>query len=226
MEELSATNTQVHDNVSQIHHLSGEVAGHMADSEARTNGLARATESVQELIARFKIGRGAFDLAVDRIRVMRDGIQAQLEDMQRTGIDVFDRNYQPFGNCVPPKYKVVWGDEYTRRCQQLLENCLAEVPGCTYAVAVNTDGYLSAHNLKFSKPLTGDNAVDLAGNRTCRKFENPGELRAAKNTQPFLVRTYVRDTGELLCDLVMPIHVGGRLWGNVRIGSTADALVV
>ena len=225
MEELSATNTQVHDNVSQIHTLSSAVAGHMADSEARTNGLAAATEGVQELVSRFKIGRGAFDLAVDKCRIMRDAVQRNLEEMHQAGVDVFDRNYQPFGKCTPPKFKVAWGDEYTRRCQQLLETCLNEVPGCAYAVAVNTDGYLSAHNLKFSKPLTGDNSVDLAGNRCNRKFENPGELRAAKNTLPMLARTYVRDTGELLCDLAMPIHVAGRHWGNIRVGCVSAALV-
>ncbi|HEX5801817.1 MAG TPA: methyl-accepting chemotaxis protein [Azospira sp.] len=225
MEELSSTNGQVHENVTHIHQLSGEVARYMSDSEERTNGLAKATEGVQELVSRFKIGRGAFDLAVDQSRLLRDAVQSQLDEMQRTGINVFDRNYQPFGNCQPPKYKVTWGDEYTRRCQQAMEACLAQVPGCAYAVAVNTDGYLSAHNLKFSKPLTGDPAADLVGNRTCRKFENAGELRAAKNTLPVLVRTYVRDTGELLCDIALPIHVGGKLWGNVRVGCVSEALL-
>ena len=225
MEELSSTNEQVHENVTLIHDLSGQVASHMADSEARTSALAVATEGVQELVSRFKTGHGAFDRAVDKSRVLRDAVQAQLEEMQKSGIDVFDRNYVPFGNCKPPKYKVRWGDDYTRRCQQLLEDCLLAVPGCAYAVAVNLDGYLSAHNLKFSKPLTGDDAVDLVGNRTCRKFENPGELRAARNTLPVLVRTYIRDTGELLCDIALPIHVGGRHWGNVRVGTTAEALL-
>lgn len=225
MEELSSTNQQVHENVSLIHDLSGEVARYMVDSEQRTGALAAATEGVQELVSRFKTGRGAFDAAVDKSRILRDAVQAQLEEMQRGGIDVFDRNYQPFGNCTPPKYKLAWGDEYARRCQDLLEKSLGEVPSCAYAVAVNTDGYLSAHNLKFSKPLTGDPAADLVGNRTCRKFENPGELRAARNTLPVLVRTYVRDTGELLCDIALPIHVGGRLWGNVRVGTVAEALL-
>jgi methyl-accepting chemotaxis protein len=197
----------------------------MVDSEKRTNALATATEGVQELVSRFKTGRGAFDDAIDKSRIMRDAIQVQLEEMHRGGIDVFDRNYQPFGNCTPPKFKVAWGDEYSRRCQQLLETCLNEVPGCAYAVAVNLDGYLSAHNVKFSKPLTGDQAADLVGNRTCRKFENPGELRAAKNTLPVLVRTYVRDTGELLCDIALPIHVAGRHWGNVRVGAVSEALL-
>ena len=87
-----------------------------------------------------------------------------------------------------------------------------------YAVGVDLNGYLTAHNIKYSKPLTGDYQTDLVGNRTCRKFESPTELRAAGNTQAMLLQTYIRDTGELLCDLAMPIYVGGKHWGNVRVG--------
>lgn len=224
MEELSMTNGQVHDSVNGIHKISGNVVQHMEESENRTRSLTVSTESVQELISRFKIGRGAFDFAIDKTRLFRDRLRNALEEMSKSGIDIFDNRYQPMGKTKPQKYKVSWGDEYTRRCQSVLEEGLASIPGCIYAVAVNTDGYLSAHNLKFSQPLTLDDAKDLVGNRTCRKFENPGELKAAKNTQPLLIRTYIRDTGEVLCDLVMPIHIGGRLWGNVRIGLPADRL--
>ena len=225
LEELYATNSQIHESVSNIHRLSADVAHHMDDSTVRAAGLTKATEGVQELVSRFKIGTGAFDLAVDQAHHLRDSIQAQLDEMSRVGIDIFDRRYQPMGKSKPQKYSVSWGDEYTRRCQSLLENCLNSIPKCIYAVAVNTDGYLSAHNLKFSKPLTGDDTADLAGNRTCRKFEAPDELRAARNEQSLLLRTYVRDTGEILCDLVVPIQVGGRLWGNVRVGCRAEDLI-
>ncbi|HEX8987612.1 MAG TPA: methyl-accepting chemotaxis protein [Rhodocyclaceae bacterium] len=225
MEQLSATNGQVHENVNRIHALSTEVAGHMEDSGQRTAALSLSTEAVQELISRFTIGHGAFDAVVARTRRFRDEIRRELDDMAKKGIDVFDKRYQPFGNHQPPKYRVAWDEEFTRRCQPLLEECLKDVPGCAYAVGVNSDGYLSCHNLKFSKPLTGDPAVDLVGNRCHRKFDNPGELRAAKNAEPLLIRTYLRDTGEILCDLAMPIEIGGRLWGNVRVGTTAEALL-
>lgn len=225
MEQLSATNAQVHENVTLIHDLSSTVANNMVDSEARTESLSKATEGVQELVSRFKIGQGAFDHAVDQARVFRDRVQAQLEEMARAGVDVFDRRYQPIANTNPPKFKVSWGEEYGRRCQQVLEACLAGIPGCAFAVAVNTDSYLAAHNLKFSKPLTGDPEKDLVGNRTCRKFEKPSELRAARNSEPMLLQTYLRDTGEILCDIAMPINIAGRHWGNVRVGMPIDALL-
>ena len=225
MEQLSASNHQVHDSVKSIHGLSGSVVRDMGESEQRTDQLSRSSEAVQELISRFKIGAGSFDFAVDRIRAFRDALQVQLEQMGAAGIDLFDCNYQPFGKTKPQKYRVSWGDEYARRCQQLLEDCLADIPDCAYAVAVNSDGYLSAHNLKFSQALTGDDQVDLVGNRCCRKFEAPGELRAARNETPVLLRTYMRDTGELLCDIAMPIYLRGKLWGNVRVGVTSASLI-
>jgi methyl-accepting chemotaxis protein len=225
MEELSATNGQVHENVTRIHSLSSSVVKHMDDSAVQTMALSESTESVQELISRFKIGNSAFDIIVERTREFRDKVQAQLEQMTQSGANVFDTRYQPFGNSRPQKYRVSWGDEYARRCQPLLEEALSAIPACAYAVGVNTDGYLSAHNLKFTNPMTGDDKIDLAGNRTCRKFENPGELRAAKNDQPLLLRTYLRDTGEILCDIAIPIRIGGQLWGNVRVGMPAESLL-
>jgi methyl-accepting chemotaxis protein len=225
MESLAHTNEAVHGNVTGIHDLSGKVVTNMAASEEGTRRLSKATEEVQELVSRFRIGRGAFEHAVERAREFRERVQEQLDQMHTAGTNVFDRSYQPIPGTEPQKYKVVWGDAFTQRCQQILEDCLASIPGCAFAVAVNTDGYLSAHNLKFSKPLTGDPKADLVGNRTCRKFTNPAETRAAKNESPLLLQTYQRDTGEVLCDVIMPIRVAGRLWGNVRVGMPVSALV-
>lgn len=225
MEELSATNSQVHENVSVIHELSGGVSAHMQKSELSAVVLAQATEAVQELVSRFKIGHGSFDFAVDRAKLFRDQVQTALQEMSTMGVSIFDRHYQVMPNTNPQKYKVSWGEEFGRRCQGFLESCLKDIPGCVFAVAVTEDSYLSAHNLKFSKPMTGDYETDLVGNRTCRKFERPPEKRAAANNEPLLLQTYLRDTGEVLCDIAMPIVVHGRLWGNVRVGLTAEALL-
>ena len=145
--------------------------------------------------------------------------------MAAARVDVFDRTYRPVPGSNPPKFRVAWGEDFSRRCQRLLDESLERARGAVFAVAVNTDGYLSAHNSRYSQPLTGDPAKDLVGNRTCRKFENPAELRAARNTEPMLLQTYLRDTGEVLCDIAMPIMVSGRHWGNVRVGVPAEALL-
>ena len=225
MEQLSATNAQVHEKVSVIRVMSSEVSSQMQESDRRSENLASATEEVQELVSRFKIGYGNFESAMVHVANFRDKIERELSEIKRTGTDIFDKRYTPIGTTKPQKYKVSWGDEFARRCQSILEEAINRIPGCVYAVGVNTDGYLSAHNLKFSKPLTGKDEIDLVGNRCNRKFEAPGELRAAKNTASFMVRTYLRDTGEVLCDLVMPVYIEGQHWGNVRVGVPVESLV-
>ena len=225
MGSLSDTNASVHEKVSAINELSRLVAQQMDDSEQRTGQLTQATEGVQELVSRFKTGRGAFDLAVEQARRFRDRVQEQLEQMAEGGMDVFDRHYQPIPNTQPPKFRTSWGGEFARRCQTLLDESLASTQGAVFAVAVNADSYLSVHNSKFSRPLTGNYEQDLLGNRSCRKFERPSELRAARNTEPLLLQTYLRDTGEILCDIAMPLVLDGRHWGNVRIGVPVDALL-
>ncbi len=225
MEQLSATNAQVHEKVSVIRGMSNEVSTQMQESDRRSENLASATEEVQELVSRFKIGYGNFESAMTHVANFRDKIQQELTEIKRAGTDIFDKRYTPIGTTKPQKYKVSWGEDFARRCQSILEDAINRIPGCVYAVGVNTDGYLSAHNLKFSKPLTGNDEVDLVGNRCNRKFEAPGELRAARNTASFMVRTYLRDTGEVLCDLVMPVYVEGQHWGNVRVGVPVESLV-
>lgn len=224
MTTLAELNEVVHQRAESVRELSRGVVSDMTVCLERTGCLAEATEKIQEQVSRFKIGRGAFDKAIDRTRQFRDELTAALEQISRQGVNIFDQDYRQVAGSNPPKYNVSWGDAYDRACQKLLDDCLADIPGAAFAVGMARDSYLSAHNTKFSKPLTGNYETDLAGNRTRRKFERPPEKRAAANTEAFLLQTYLRDTGEVLCDLSMPIHVAGRFWGNVRVGIPAAQL--
>ena len=218
-EELSATNGQVHGNVDEIHKLSVAVAEQMKSSREATEGLARATEKVQALTARFRLGTDVFDDALGKVRVFRDTVQRRMEEMHRRGVNVFDQNYVKMPvNTEPPKFSVSYYEEFEREFPRYYDEVLNSIKGCMYAVPVDLNGYLAAHNTKYANPLTGDPKKDFFGNRTRRFFNNPAELRAARNTEPFLIQTYLRDTGEILCDLAMPIYVAGRHWGNVRVG--------
>jgi methyl-accepting chemotaxis protein len=42
--------------------------------------------------------------------------------------------------------------------------------------------------------------------------------KLATNQRPSLFQTYVRDTGEVINDLSVPIMIDGRHWGAVRVG--------
>ena len=82
-----------------------------------------------------------------------------------------------------------------------------------------------AHNSKFSHPPTGDYARDLAGTRHKRIFDDLVGLKLARNTAPTLFQTYMRDTGETLADLSMPVFVQGKHWGAIRVGFDPKVVV-
>ena len=225
MEELTATNTQVHESVRQVHDLSEEVASSMCSSEQTTLTLSQATESVQELVSRFKIGRGAFDFNVDKARIFRDEIQAKLIEISRSGVDIWDQNYRPMPGTRPQKYEVRYCAAFEQQVQSLLEAALSSLRGGVYTLIIDSKGYGAIHNQKFSKPLTGNYQSDLVGNRTRRIWDDMTGQRGAKNTQPMLVQTYARDTGEILSEINMPIMIEGRHWGSVRVGCESAVLL-
>ncbi len=70
---------------------------------------------------------------------------------------------------------------------------------------------------QFSKPLTGNREIALQHSRDKRIFADGTGLRAARNPKEFLLQTYMRDTGEILWDLSLPLMVQGRHWGALRL---------
>jgi methyl-accepting chemotaxis protein len=225
MDQLTATNENVHAAVSQLHQLSAEVSDSMRSSEHSTETLAEATEGVQELVSRFKIGRGAFDFNVERARDFRDAVQAKLAEMARSGINIWDQNYRPLPGTNPQKFEISYLRNFEQQIQPLLEDSLAQLKGGIYTLVIDNKGYGPIHNLKFSKALTGNYDADLVGNRTKRLWSDPTGQRAAKNTQPLLLQTYARDTGEILSEMNLPITLDNRVWGNVRVGVDSEVLL-
>lgn len=132
--------------------------------------------------------------------------------------DLFDRNYTPIPGTSPQKHTTRFDAFTDRVLPEIQESLLAVMPQLSYAGAVDENGYFPTHNRKFSKPLTGNYAVDLVNNRTKRIFTDRTGKRCGSNTEAFLLQTYKRDTGEVMHDLSVPIYVFGRHWGGFRIG--------
>jgi methyl-accepting chemotaxis protein len=136
---------------------------------------------------------------------------------------LFDRRYQPIPDTDPPKHTSQFDGFTDHVLPTVQEAILATAPHLAYAGAVDDKGYFPTHNRKFSQPLTGNYDVDLANNRTKRIFSDRTGSRCGANTEPFLLQTYKRDTGEVMHDLSVPIYVGQRHWGGFRIGYRSAA---
>jgi HAMP domain-containing protein len=159
--------------------------------------------------------------ATSAARQYGDVFDAAIDSGQLTVADVFDQGYNEikgwnFGE--KPKFHTRY-DTYTDKAVLVFQDKILDHPEYIYAVGLDVNGYVPTHNSIYQKPLTGDPAKDLAGNRTKRKFfNNTTEQNRAKNLEPFLLQVYSRDTGEILWDASAPIWVKGKHWGAFVLG--------
>ncbi|QEL64350.1 methyl-accepting chemotaxis protein [Oryzomicrobium terrae] len=137
--------------------------------------------------------------------------------------DLFDEQYQPIPGTRPQKFKTRFDEFADSVLPALQEPLLQQHPEIVYAIACDARGYVPTHNQRFSLPLTGDEKKDFVGNRTKRIFDDPVGKRCGAHTQPFLLQTYRRDTGEIMHDISAPLVVDGRHWGGFRIGYRTEA---
>ena len=154
----------------------------------------------------------------------------------------------------PPKYHTAYDALVDRAMMERMDAVLAAEPGLTFALPFDLNVYAPAHNSVVSKDITGDPAKDLAGNRTKRFFlDSPALIRASRmelgvklptevltrqqiaargavlteptrDTRPFLLQTYARDTGAVLTTLSVPLYVKGQRYGCVCLGWDPEQL--
>ena len=137
---------------------------------------------------------------------------------------MFDKSYKEIPGSNPKRYKTAYDDLIEKELQPLYDKALADIQGALYVLCVDENGYAPSHNSKFSKTPTGNYDFDLLNCRDKRVFNDKVGIALARNTKPFLLQTYMRDTGETVNDFSMPIFVDGRHWGAIRIGALASVL--
>lgn len=156
--------------------------------------------------------------AMQGARRIEAQLQQAIDDGSISASDLFDEQYVPVPDTNPQKYRTRFTGLFKQRIQQILDGILGKEGKYRFAFAVDRNGYTATHNTIYDQPLTGDPQKDLVGNRAMRKFDDTFGLEAARNTKPIHLMIYARDTGEILRELDVPIHVAGRHWGNLRVG--------
>lgn len=219
IEELSTNNADVTDKVNHINELSQAIARDMNSSAASVDTLNTVTERMLEMVARFKTGEGRFDEVLNIARQHRDAFQARLQGLKDRGVNIFDSNYKPVQGTSPQKYLTSYSDAFVKEMQSVVDEAQKKLPGTIYCLAIDRNGYLPVHHGAVSKPMTGDPAKDLLQSRHQRIYQgNRTEQRRCSHTEPILLQTYMRDTGEILNDLSMPIMIDGKHWGAMIMG--------
>jgi len=225
-EEISVTNDEINRQIDDIHGLSTGTLGLLQDATSFTSDLGKITEAMLERTSRLKTGRGKIEETVTWAMQQRDFFQAKLAEYQAKGINVMDRDYKPVPNTNPQKFTVAYNSVIDRELQPLFDRNRDTVKGAAYSLLTDVNGYVGTHHSSNQKPLTGNYDIDLVNSREKIKyFNNDTEIRRSKNTQPFLLQTYSRNTGELISDLSLPIYINGTHWGAFITGIKPEALL-
>ncbi|MBI5165678.1 MAG: hypothetical protein HY985_17470 [Magnetospirillum sp.] len=148
--------------------------------------------------------------------------EAAVERREITLDDLFDTDYQPVSGSNPLQHLTRFTALTDRLLPPIQEPLLDALPGVMFAAAVDRNAYLPTHNTKYSQPQGPDPVWNSANCRNRRIFADRTGLRAAQNTQPHLLQSYLRDMGGgrfvMMQDVSVPILVRGRHWGGLRLG--------
>jgi len=219
IEQVSVTNRDVHDRVGTLQELSGQVKNQMEESRQSSYALSTATEEMQQGLSRFRIGRGNLEAVLTVTQQYHAKTQEGLEELARRGVNLFDANYVPVPDTTPPKFKAAFTEPLRAAFQGLFDEARSKILGATYAVVTDTRGYVPVHHREFSEPPNGDPEHDLVKSRHMRMYTaTTTEKKRAQHTSPLLLQTYLRDTGEVLNDLSIPLYVKGKHWGAFIVG--------
>jgi methyl-accepting chemotaxis protein len=226
--------TQLGHEVDAVRTISGQFAALSSTVQASANQTIATSERIADEVQQsLNASQTLFEAATQFVtasktsQVMRDldavckEIKAALAQALASGAlteqALWDEQYEPVPGTKPQKFRTRFTEFIKSRIQPIEDAWLGKSEQYRFALLVDRNGYAAAHNSVFDRPLTGDYATDLAGNRSMRLFNDPVGLAAAQNTNPYLLQVYARDTGEIMQELSRPVSVGGRHWGAVRL---------
>ncbi|MFL5287203.1 MAG: methyl-accepting chemotaxis protein [Rhodopila sp.] len=165
---------------------------------------------------------------IDRVRAEADRIsglfEAALSRSEISEDDLFDGTYVPVAGTNPQQFLTHFTDFTDRTLLHLQEDVLAMHDSVMFCAAVDRNGYLPTHNLRFALPQGPDVEWNTANCRNRRIFVDRVGLAAARNRKPFLLQSYRRDLGAThiaMKDVSAPIMVHGRHWGGLRLAYRA-----
>lgn len=197
-----------------------------SESQTRQLGVAAGqlvgqAETVSEQLAEVGLDdyhQRVYDLAREGAAAVAAQFEADIQAGRISLGDLFDRQYQPIAGSFPAKYKTRFDGYADQVLPTLQEPLLSRHEGLVFAIATTPEGYVPTHNNAFNHRPVGDPLVDTAKSRSKRLFNDRTGIRCGSHEKPLLLQTYMRDTGELMHDLSVPIHVQGRHWGGLRLG--------
>jgi methyl-accepting chemotaxis protein len=223
-EEQNATTNHISEMIRLVSQSAEETYTMMQRTSEGFVTFADVVEQIYSSVGKFSVGN-YHDTVKAYIREMEvqilEAIERAVKNRSVTLEDLFDRNYAQIPNTLPQKFSTRFDSFFDKAISPFQEVILSRDNKVLYAICVDNNGYVPCHNLRYSKPLTGDPEIDKNNNRTKRMFNDKTGISCARNTDGFLLQTYRRDTGEILNDMSKPLVINNKHWGGIRVGYLA-----
>jgi len=162
---------------------------------------------------------------VDMATQVAVGVSGRLENAVSTGAismaNLFDVDYSPIAGTEPVQVMAKHTEVAERLFPELIELPLAKEAKVVFCCVTDRNGYIAAHNKKYSHPQRpGEVVWNTANSRNRRVFDDRTGILAARTSKP-MCHTYTRDMGGgqyvVLKEMDVPVTVQGQHWGAVRM---------
>lgn len=213
---LAGMGNSLETSVSQLNICAGEMVGAVQSTDSMV-GLAAT--SVETNDTKF------VDIILEMAEAAAERFAAAVNSGRISQQDLFNYAYEPIPNTNPQQVMAKFTSLTDAVLPEIQEAVLERDSRIAFCAAVDVNGYLPTHNLKFSQPQSDDPVWNAGNCRNRRIFDDRVGLAAGRNTKKFLMQTYRRDMGGgnfvLMKDISAPIYVNGRHWGGMRMGYKA-----
>lgn len=204
---------------------SKDTADRLTEADRQVFALLDTSEETLASIASRGLGiddERYIAIVVERAQMVAHLFEAAVADGALTLADLFDRDYQPIPGTDPQQFMTRYIAFTDRVLPDIQEPVLALDERIAFCAAVDVNGFLPTHNLKYNHAQGDDPVWNAANSHNRRLFNDRTGLMAGKSTTPFRLQTYRRDMGGgtfvLMKDVSAPIHVNGHHWGGFRMG--------
>ena len=221
----ATTNKQVSEQVANLADVVETSDQQLKTAHKRSSNILTISEDLMLYLVEtgFQTRDGALiAICQEAAAEVRDLFEAEIKAGNISQTALFDTNYRPVPGSNPEQVTSQFSDFTDRVLPKIQEAVLTRSDRIAFCAAIDRNGYLPTHNLKYSKPQGSDPVWNAANCRNRRVFSDRTGLGAGRNTRPFLLQTYRRNMGggafALMKDISAPITVMGRHWGGFRMG--------
>ncbi|WP_135078754.1 HAMP domain-containing methyl-accepting chemotaxis protein [Terasakiella sp. SH-1] len=159
-----------------------------------------------------------------RAKQIEDALEREINAGTIQIEDLFDEQYEEIPGSDPLQHMTRFVPITDRIFTPIAEPALTFDDRVAFCVAANLDGFIPTHNKVYSEEQGSDPVWNNAHCRNRRFFKDRTCFSAARNEEPYLLQTYLRDMGGgnvvIMKDVSAPINVKGRHWGGLRLGYT------